>query len=215
LKWTEIPANVVLAAANICDGHTIFEPDAFLGVGVPQELVDRCTNVYESNFSDPKYIISGLDGKPVNQMRGVYGLDMLDSMVRDFDIQAESKFGRGSQAQVWKEALHKHLEIKVPDADEIINFAGLAEISAGAMRVFVLDDSKSNIDLAKPWVRSRCRESAQMLDFCASRINALEQFVDKLTKVKKITDTSEFRAFLDELMTSMEKESEEYRAESD
>jgi hypothetical protein len=215
MKWTEIPASVVLAAADICDGHTIFDPKAFLDVGVPQELVDRCTNIYESDFSNPKYTISGPDGKPVNHMRGVYGLDMLNSMVRDFDILTEPKFGRGSQAQVWKEALHKHLETKMSDNDdeEIINFAGLAEISAGAMRVFVLEDSKSSIDLAKPWVRMRCRESAQMLDFCASRIAALEQFVDKLTKVKAITDAPEFGVLLDELMTSMEEESAKYRAE--
>lgn len=110
MKWTEIPHNVVLAAADICDGHTIFEPQAFLDVGVPQELVDRCTNIYESDFSNPKYTISGPDGKPVNQMRGVYGLDVLDSMIRDFKIVSEPKFGRGSQAYVWRDALHKHLE---------------------------------------------------------------------------------------------------------
>lgn len=109
MKWTEIPTSVVLAAADICDGHTIFDPQAFADIGVPQELIDRCTNVYESDFSNPKYTISGPDGKPVNQMKGIYGLDALSSMVRDFDLPAETKFGRGSQAQVWKEALHKHL----------------------------------------------------------------------------------------------------------
>lgn len=197
----------MLAAADICDGHTIFKPEAFLEVGVPQELVARCTNAYESDFSDPKYTISGPDGKPVNQMHGVYGLDMLSSMIRDFDIQTETKFGRGSQAQVWKEALHKHLERE----EEIVNFAGLAEVSAATLRVLVLDNAKSDIDLAKPWVRMRCEEAAKMLDFCAGRIDALERFVDKLTKVKTITDTSEFREFLDELMTNMEEESEEYR----
>lgn len=112
MKWTDIPASVVLAAADICDGHTIFKPDAFLEVGVPQELVDRCTSVYESDFSDPKYTISGPDGKPVNQMAGIYGLAALESMIRDFGLQAPVKFGRGSQAQVWREELHKHLENK-------------------------------------------------------------------------------------------------------
>lgn len=110
MKWTEIPNAVVLAAADLCDGHTIFDPKAFLDVGVPTELVDRCTKVYESDFSDPKYTISGPDGKPVNQMPGVYGLDALASMIRDFNISAPNKLGRGSQAQVWREELHKHLE---------------------------------------------------------------------------------------------------------
>jgi len=109
LKWTDIPASVVLAAADVCDGHTIFKPEAFLEVGVPQELVDRCTTVHESDFSDPKYTISGPDGKPVNQMAGVYGLDALESMIRDFGIVSPTKLGRGSQARVWQEELHKHL----------------------------------------------------------------------------------------------------------
>lgn len=101
------------------------------------------------------------------------------------------------------------------DDIEIVNFAGLAEISAGMLRVFVLDNSKSNIDSAQSWVRMRCEESAQMLDFCASRINALEKFVDKLVKVKAITSAPEFGELLDELMTSMEEESEEYRADTE
>lgn len=109
MKWTEVPASVVLAAADICDGHTIFDPQAFTDVGVPQELVDRCTSIHESDFSNPKSTISGPDGKPVNQMRGIYGLDALSTMIRDFDIQAEPKLGRGFQARVWQEALHKHL----------------------------------------------------------------------------------------------------------
>lgn len=111
MKWTEIPASVVLAAADICDGHTIFDPKAFLEVGVPQELVDRCTNVYESDPGDYKQSIFDPDGKLVNQMHGIYGLDALASMIRDFKLSAPDKMGRGFQAQVWKEALHKHLEV--------------------------------------------------------------------------------------------------------
>ena len=110
LKWTEIDPKIVLAAADICDGHTIFEPQAFLDVGVPQELVDRCTTTHESDFSNPKYTISGPDGKPVEQLRGIYGLDALASMVRDFDLKYEPKLGRGFQAEVWKDALRKHLQ---------------------------------------------------------------------------------------------------------
>ena len=116
MKWTEIDPKIVLAAADICDGHTIFDPQAFVEVGVPQELVDRCTSIYESDFSDPKYTISGPDGKPVNQMKGIYGLDALGSMVRDFDLEYPLKMGRGFQARVYQEALHKHLDPKPVDA---------------------------------------------------------------------------------------------------
>lgn len=109
MKWTEIPASVVLAAADVCDGHSIFMPEAFLEVGVPQELVDRCTQVYESNPSDYKQSIFGPDGKLVNQMRGVYGLNMLNSMIKDFALKTRDTMGRGFQARVWQEALRKHL----------------------------------------------------------------------------------------------------------
>jgi hypothetical protein len=112
LKWTDINPKIVLAAADLCDGHTIFEPKTFLDVGVPQELVDRCTDVHESDFSNPKYTISGPDGKPVNQMHGIYGLDALASMVRDFNLDYEPKLGRGFQARTYQEALHRHLDEK-------------------------------------------------------------------------------------------------------
>ena len=102
-----------MAAADICDGHTIFKPEAFLDVGVPQELVARCTNTYESDFSNPKYTISGPDGHPVNHMSGIYGLDALASMVRDFDLEYEPKLGRGFQARMYQKALHKHLDAQV------------------------------------------------------------------------------------------------------
>lgn len=113
MKWTDVPAQVVLAAADICDGHTIFNPEAFIEVGVPQELVDRCTDVLESDFSNPKYTISDRDGKPVNHMRGIYGLTALASMIQDFDLDAPEKLGRGFQAQVWKDALQAHLGPKL------------------------------------------------------------------------------------------------------
>ena len=54
MKWIEIDPKIVLAAADICDGHTIFNPEAFVEVGVPQSLIDRCTSTYKSDFSDPK-----------------------------------------------------------------------------------------------------------------------------------------------------------------
>ena len=112
LKWIEIDPKIVLAAADICDGHTIFNPEAFVEVGVPQSLIDRCTSTYKSDFSDPKYTISGADGNPVEEMSGIYGLDMLESMVRDFGLRCAVKFGRGFQARIYQEALHKYLDPK-------------------------------------------------------------------------------------------------------
>lgn len=110
MQWTEIDPKIVLAAADICDGHTIFTPQAFVEAGVPQALIDRCTSTHRSDFSNPKYTISGPDGNPVEAMAGIYGLDMLASMVHDFKLDYEPKLGRGFQARVYQEALHKHLD---------------------------------------------------------------------------------------------------------
>jgi hypothetical protein len=116
MKWTEIDPKIVLAAADLCDGHTIFTPEAFLEIGVPQELVDRCTTTHESDFSNPKYTISGPDGKPLTELKGIYGLDALDSMVRDFKLEYEPTLGRGFQARTYQAALHKHLDPKPVNA---------------------------------------------------------------------------------------------------
>lgn len=110
IRWTDIPKDIVLAAAELCDGHTIMAPKAFEEIGVPPAMVSRCTSIYESDFSNPKYTISGPDGKPVNQMQGIYGLDALSSMIRDFGIIAPAKFGRGSQAYVWRDEIKKYFE---------------------------------------------------------------------------------------------------------
>lgn len=110
MRWTDVPPAVVLAAADLCDGHGIFDPIALIEVGVPQELADRYTDIFESDFSNPKSVIfDNKTGEPVKSMAGVYGLNVLAGMVRDFNLEYEPKFGRGFQAQVWKEVLHKHL----------------------------------------------------------------------------------------------------------
>jgi hypothetical protein len=51
-------------------------------------------------------------------MSGIYGLDALASMVRDFKLEYEPKLGRGFQARVYQEALHKHLDTK-PESSSV------------------------------------------------------------------------------------------------
>lgn len=110
MKWTDIPADVVLAAADLCDGHGIFDPIALVEVGVPQELADAYTDIFESDFSDPKYVIyDNKTGEPVKAMTGVYGLKVLAGIVTDFGLNCEEKYGRGFQAQVYKDAIRARL----------------------------------------------------------------------------------------------------------
>ena len=101
-----------------------------------------------------------------------------------------------------------------PTEDKIINAAGLAELSAAAMRVFVLNKPESDLDKAQSYVRMRCEEAARMLDFCADRINALETFVTEILKHEHINTFKPARILLDDLMTAMEDASAEYNEET-
>jgi hypothetical protein len=113
IKWADLPADVLKEVAELCDGHTIFNPAAFTEAGVPQELVDRYTDTFESNLADYKQtIFDNKTGAAVTQMRGVYGYDVLSGIVRELSLPYEPKLGRGFQARVWQEAINKYLTAK-------------------------------------------------------------------------------------------------------
>jgi len=110
LKWTDVPAHIVLAAADICDGHTIFAPEAFLEVGVPAEMVARYTVKHESDLSNHKETIYDCNsGAPMDETHGVYGLALLIDMVRDFDLGNTYSMGRGFLARECQKKLHDSL----------------------------------------------------------------------------------------------------------
>lgn len=108
-RWANVPAKVIKAAIEMCDGHTILKPEAFLNVGVPPAMVKAHTHTIKSNFNDPKYTIFGPDGKPVKSMEGVYGLDVLADIVRQFNLECRDFFGRGSQAREYERVILEHL----------------------------------------------------------------------------------------------------------
>lgn len=55
-------------------------------------------------------------------------------------------------------------------------FSEIAEVTAAALRVFVLENPESGIDAAQPYVRMRVEEAAETLSECAERLAALEDF---------------------------------------
>lgn len=111
--WTDVSLDHIKAAIDIIDGdgHTIFKPEAFIEAGVPQDIVERCTEIHESDLNSHKATIF-IDGKPTNALRGVYGLAMLSTMIRDLNIAAEVYLGRGFQARAWTEAINKYINDK-------------------------------------------------------------------------------------------------------
>lgn len=107
-RWENIPVKVILAAADICDGHTIMKPEAFLKLGLHKDMVKAHTSVIKSDFSDHKSTIFGPDGKPVKSMEGVYGLDVLSDIVHQLKLEYRDYFGRGSQAREWQRVIVEH-----------------------------------------------------------------------------------------------------------
>jgi hypothetical protein len=128
LTWHDVPPDVVKIAADMCDGHSIREPSDFVEVGVPAELVEQYTEALESDFSDPKQTIHAADtGKPLGAVVGVYGLHMLEGMVKDFRLKCAHKFGRGSQARVYQEAISNYLAKKTPRTSPLATRVRIAE----------------------------------------------------------------------------------------
>ncbi len=58
------PADVILKAASICDGHSIFDPQAFLDTGLPAPIVSYLTITHHSESWSPKSMILR-DGVPL------------------------------------------------------------------------------------------------------------------------------------------------------
>jgi hypothetical protein len=113
--WLTVPPEIVRAAAELCDGHSIREPADFVEVGVPAELVEHYTEALESNFDDYKQTIHSAEtGKPIGAVVGVYGLHVLEGMVNDFRLKCAHKYGRGSQARVYQDAIYTYLAKKTP-----------------------------------------------------------------------------------------------------
>lgn len=110
VTWLAVPHEVVRAAAELCDGHSIRDPGDFLLVGVPPEIVEHYTEALESDFTDPKQTIHSAEtGRPIGAVVGVYGLHVLEGMVNDFRLKYEHKLGRGSQARAYQEAITAYL----------------------------------------------------------------------------------------------------------
>jgi hypothetical protein len=109
MKLSDISVDVLRKCVDLCDGHTILDPQAFVNAGLPPELVAAHSVTHVSDPHDPKQqITSHKTGRQVEQMKGIYGLDFLFAVAGALKVQYASKFGRGSQARSIQEALYKH-----------------------------------------------------------------------------------------------------------
>ena len=102
-----LPPELVLKLAEMCDGHTILNPQALIDAGLPTRIAASVTTTYRSDRSSPKTTIF-VAGQPVDESRGIYGLDLLHTLAEALGVTFRACYGRGSQAAAIREALHQH-----------------------------------------------------------------------------------------------------------
>lgn len=112
VEWvTKLNPDVVEKIIDVIagDGHTIFDPKAFLEEEIPKEIVDRFTVVHKSGDT-PKSKIFG-DHGVYESLRGVYGLDMLQGIAEQLNLSGWGHLtGRGFRARRVTEVLRDWIE---------------------------------------------------------------------------------------------------------
>ncbi len=103
----QLPPETILRAAARCDGHGILKPEALTDAGFPAEVVAYLTTRHQSDGS-PKGTIF-VNGEPVKELTGVYGLDALRFIADALDLKYQRALGRGTEAANIRSALHRHL----------------------------------------------------------------------------------------------------------
>ena len=104
-----LPSQTILNVARLCDGHTILPPERLIDAGLPNEVVAAVTTTYRSDTTSPKTTIF-VDGQPVEQIRGIYSLDLLQRLAGALGVTYRECYGRGSQATAIREAVYEHFE---------------------------------------------------------------------------------------------------------
>ncbi len=106
----QLSPEILLKAASLCDGHSILKPEAFIEAGLPADVVEYLTRSYKSDGS-PKGTIF-VAGRPVKELKGVYGLDVLRFLASALGVEYRSAIGRGFEAQNIQQALRQHLQLR-------------------------------------------------------------------------------------------------------
>lgn len=111
--WRTVPLTVIASLLTLIgdDGHSAYDPSAFVEMGVPQPLVDRYTETYKyKRGMHPKAVLFGANGELIKESSHVYGLRVLGAICNDLGIPTDHEFmGRGWIARFLTDAIREHL----------------------------------------------------------------------------------------------------------
>ncbi|MBI5500818.1 MAG: hypothetical protein HY907_11290 [Deltaproteobacteria bacterium] len=108
-RFAEVDPAVLLRVVEQLDGHGLVRPEWLVAEGLPEPLVRRHARIYRSDRRSPKTCIFGPDGRILDSLTAVYGLDLLAAMVTEFGLDARECLGRGWQAREFQRVLRAHL----------------------------------------------------------------------------------------------------------
>lgn len=90
------------------DGWSIYSPDTFIQLGMTREQLEPYIEVHKSGKS-PKEMIFNKEGQLVKKMEGIYGLDLLQGLLRELGLDHNCvSLGRGFRAREFCERLREY-----------------------------------------------------------------------------------------------------------
>jgi len=91
------------------DGHSIYTPSELAKhIGLPENIFDPWSHIHNSDGSHKGTITA--DGSAVESMKGMYGLDFLQSAAMKLNVKSTDMMGRGSRARSITSALRDYLK---------------------------------------------------------------------------------------------------------
>lgn len=109
-----IPTLLAIAKVSGPDGHTLFDPAAYIAAGLTTELANFFTKIHRSDNTAKVSIFH--EGGLVPQVEGIYGLTMNEAIANALNLKTGTFFGRGFRAQALFTAIQHHSSQPFPVA---------------------------------------------------------------------------------------------------
>jgi hypothetical protein len=90
------------------DGHTIWKP--IIIKAFPEAIQSRFIRTIKSDTPDYKSTVFDKKGNIIEEMEGIYGLNLLGTICSDLNLEYEHKLGRGFQARCYTESIENWLK---------------------------------------------------------------------------------------------------------
>ena len=115
ITWREVPTDALLKLLEYCDGWNVLNGKALKEIRFPDKLIDPLNKTHEKN-KNGKRAIQANDGSGLKSTTGVFTLDLLFSIAKDYEltadvIKAETVLDQSDQASILCKAIIKKISV--------------------------------------------------------------------------------------------------------